>query len=139
MPVELKTTSGNIKLTAPTFTGGTVDLSNYYTKSQVDELIPDVSGFVTADDVAQAVSDKITMDDVNTAIANFITDDELDAVIDGYVTKNDIDSYALKTDIPSLDGYAKSEDIPDVSGFQTEEQVNALINEALGVIENGTY
>lgn len=30
-------------------------------------------------------------------------------------------------------------DIPDVSGFQTEEQVNTLINQALGVIENGTY
>ena len=25
------------------------------------------------------------------------------------------------------------------SGFQTEEQVNTLINQALGVIENGTY
>ena len=30
-------------------------------------------------------------------------------------------------------------DIPDVSGFQTEEQVNTLINQALGVIENGSY
>lgn len=30
-------------------------------------------------------------------------------------------------------------EIPDVSGFQTEEQVNTLINQALGVIENGTY
>lgn len=29
--------------------------------------------------------------------------------------------------------------VPDVSGFQTEEQVNTLINQALGVIENGTY
>lgn len=29
--------------------------------------------------------------------------------------------------------------IPDVSGFQTEAQVLALINQQLGVIENGTY
>lgn len=30
-------------------------------------------------------------------------------------------------------------EIPDVSNYQTEAQVNALINTALGVIENGTY
>ena len=35
--------------------------------------------------------------------------------------------------------FAKTTDIPDVSGFQTEAQVNTLINNALGVIENGTY
>ena len=31
------------------------------------------------------------------------------------------------------------ENIPDTSAFQTEAQVKALINEALGVIENGSY
>lgn len=38
-----------------------------------------------------------------------------------------------------LTGYAKLEDIPDVSIYQTESQVQALINEALGVVENGSY
>ena len=38
-----------------------------------------------------------------------------------------------------LKDYALKTDIPDVSGFQTAEQVQAAINEALGVIENGTY
>lgn len=50
--------------------------------------------------------------------------------------------YALKSDIPEvtdLSNYALKTDIPDVSGFQTAEQVQAAINEALGVIENGTY
>lgn len=32
-------------------TGGTVDLSNYYTKSQVDALIPDTSGFALKTDI----------------------------------------------------------------------------------------
>lgn len=39
----------------------------------------------------------------------------------------------------STSDYALKSEIPDVSGFQTEEQVNTLINQALGVIENGTY
>ena len=35
--------------------------------------------------------------------------------------------------------YATKDEIPDVSAFQTAEQVSSLINEALGVIENGSY
>ena len=61
----------------------------------------------------------------------------------------DLSGYATKDEIPSVPanvsafindvGYAKKIDIPDVSTFQTAEQVYALINEALGVIENGSY
>ena len=83
----------------------------------------------------------------------------------GLLTTESLEPYALKTEIPSLDGYALASDIPDVSGFalktdipivpdvsgfttmseveakgyQTEAEVNALIDAALGVIENGTY
>lgn len=35
--------------------------------------------------------------------------------------------------------YALKTDIPDVTKYQTAEQVAAAINQALGVIENGTY
>ena len=38
-----------------------------------------------------------------------------------------------------LSKYALKSDIPDVSAYQTEAQVIAIINEALGVVENGTY
>lgn len=38
-----------------------------------------------------------------------------------------------------LEGYAKTTDIPDVSKFQTAEQVNAAIENYVGVIENGSY
>lgn len=52
-------------------TGGDVDLSNYYTKNEVDALIPDVSGFITmsaieakgyqtADQVQTAINDALT-------------------------------------------------------------------------------
>ena len=106
--IELKSTQANITLKSPTVVGGSVDLSNYYTKAQVDALIPDVSGFITE------------------IPSEYVTETELNAK--GYLTEHQ-----------SLAGYAKITDIPDVSGFQTEAQVNTLINNALGVIENGTY
>jgi hypothetical protein len=46
----------------------------------------------------------------------------------------DLSGLATKDDLASVQA-----EIPDVSAFQTAAQVQALINEALGVIENGTY
>ena len=116
------------------------DLTDYAKKTD----IPDVSGFLTS------IPDE------------YITETELEAK--GYLTEHqDLSAYALKTEIPTiptkvsdltndagfitsadipevdLSSYALKTEIPDVSAFQTEEQVNALINTALGVIENGTY
>ena len=48
----------------------------------------------------------------------------------------DLTNYATTT---YVDNAVSAIQVPDVSGFQTEEQVNTLINQALGVIENGTY
>ena len=48
----------------------------------------------------------------------------------------DLTNYATTT---YVDNAISTIQVPDVSGFQTEEQVNTLINQALGVIENGTY
>ena len=48
----------------------------------------------------------------------------------------DLTNYATTT---YVDNAISAIQVPDVSGFQTEEQVNTLINQALGVIENGTY
>lgn len=64
--------------------GGSADLTNYYTKAEVDALIPD--------------------DYITSIPAEYVTDTELTN-----------------------------------KGYQTADQVNALINTALGVIENGTY
>ena len=62
----------------------------------------------------------------------------------------DLSGYALKSEIPDVSGYALKSEIPDVSnyitmsqveakGYQTANDVASAINEALGVIENGTY
>lgn len=124
-------------------------------------------GYATTDDVATAVSDKVTMEDVHNATAGFVSQAYVDEKI-AAIPEPDLSGYALKTEIPDvsgfiteipaeyiteselnakgyltehqdLSGYALKTEIPDVSGFQTEAQVNALINTALGVIENGTY
>lgn len=50
----------------------------------------------------------------------------------GGVAWNDI------TDKPDLSGYATMTEVEN-KGYQTADQVNTLINQALGVIENGTY
>ena len=48
----------------------------------------------------------------------------------------DLTNYATTT---YVDNAVSNIQVPDVSGFQTEAQVLALINQQLGVIENGTY
>ena len=50
----------------------------------------------------------------------------------------DLSEYAKKTDIPDTSGFTTMTAVEE-KGYQTEDQVNALINTALGVIENGTY
>lgn len=75
---------------------------------------PDKKKLITADDV----------DFTGLATETYVQDAINQALVGG-----DVD----------LSEYAKLTDIPDVSAYQTADQVTALINEALGVIENGTY
>lgn len=86
--------------------------------------------------------------------------DNIGASVEDYLVKNpvevDLSNYALKSEIPTnvsaftndagyltehqdLSGYALKSEIPDVSSYQTAEQVNALVDAKLGVIENGSY
>ena len=99
------------------------DLTGYAKKTD----IPDVSGFIT-----EIPSEYVTDDELNAK--GYLT--EIPAE---YVTETELNAKGYLTEHQSLEGYAKTTDIPDVSQYQTEEQVNALINTALGVIENGTY
>ena len=108
MAIKLIAKEGNIKLTAPSGGGGNVDLSNYYTKDEVDALIPDVSGFITE------------------VPAEYVTESELEDK--GYLTEHQsLEGYAKTEDIPDVSGFALKSEIPDVSAYQTEEQVIALI------------
>lgn len=158
--------------------GGSVNLANYYTKTEVDnkieqiELTPGPAGkdgvdgapgkdgqdgkdYVLTEADKQEIAGMVEVSGDGTDLTGYYTKTETDNKIADAVgaiehPTTDLSDYAKKSEIPSLDGYAKTTDIPDVSGFttmsavegkgyQTEAQVNALIEIALGVIENGTY
>lgn len=91
------------------------DLSNYYTKEEVDGKIPSLAGYATEAFVSGKVADLIDAapDDLNTIkeLAEAIADNEgliagLNAAITSKADKTTLNSYALKTEIPSLNGYA---------------------------------
>lgn len=107
--IELQKNNAHIAFTTPSVIGGSggyVDLSNYYTKEEVDQAI-------AAIDIPEV------------DLSNYYTIEDIDG-------KYDAQSEAIASNSAKI---SKIED----AGYQTAEQVNAAINEALGVIENGTY
>lgn len=140
MGIELKTKTGNITLTAPkVVSGGSVDLSNYYTKPETDakiqevvDAIPevDLSDYATVDYVDSTVDKLADFDYVNDKVREYqgVTEKWAD---EKFATKTDIPDtslfvtgeyvqVAINESMPSLSVYAKKSDIPDVSGFITE-------------------
>ena len=91
----------------------------------------------------QSLADYATKTYVNDAIAaipgtdlsNYYTKTEIDNK--GYLTAVP-DTYALKTDIPDVSSFTTMAAV-EAKGYQTASDVTTLINNALGVIENGTY
>ena len=99
--IELKSTQANITLKSPTVVGASVDLSNYYTKAQVDALIPDVSGFITGSEADTKISTAVSL-----------AEERVDFKLG---------SYALKTEIPDVSGF-----ITEIPGeYVTESELNA--------------
>ena len=70
-----------------------------------------------------------------TDLSNYYTKTEIDNK--GYLTAVP-DTYALKTDIPDVSSFTTMAAV-EAKGYQTASDVTTLINNALGVIENGTY
>ena len=113
----------NIDLVTPSIVireGSTVDLSNYYTKTEVDALIPDTSGFALKSEIPD-VSKFITE-----IPSEYITEEELNAK--GYLTEHQsLEGYALKTDIPDVSGFALKSELPSIEGLATETYVEEKI------------
>ena len=103
---------------------------------QNGEWINIAGGGGTIDGVSQ------DFDDVVNGTPNGINADTLDGKLASeYATKNYVLAEIEEAQLNSggsvdLSNYATKDDI---SAFQTAEQVSSLINEALGVIENGSY
>ena len=130
------------KAEVPTKTSQLINDSNFLTEHQ------DLTGYATEGYVDNKVSEidlsgyalKTEIPTVPTNVSAFNNDvGYLTEIPSEYVTETELNAKGYLTEHQSLEGYAKTTDIPDVSKYQTEEQVNALINTALGVIENGTY
>ena len=86
--IELVNKKSNVDISTPTIVvkEESVDLSNYYTKAEVDAKIPVVSGFITE------------------IPSEYVTESELAAK--GYLTEHQsLEGYALKTEIPDVSGY----------------------------------
>ena len=127
--IELKSTQANITLKSPTVVGGSVDLSNYYTKAETEALIPDVSGFITGSEADTKISTAVSLAEerVDFKLGSYALKTEipdvsgfLTAIPEEYVTESELDAKGYLTEHQSLAGYAKLTDIPDVSGFITE-------------------
>jgi hypothetical protein len=125
MGIELKTKSGNITLTTPKYTsGGSVDLSNYYTKTQTDEQIQNK---------VNALDEKITIEFDGYALKAYV--DELygnieipEVDLSGYATVDYVDNAVNNIDLPDLTPYALKSEIPDVSKFITSEDAALYID-----------
>lgn len=120
--------------------GGSVDLSNYYTKPETVSLlnnyatkaeIPDTTGLASQTLVeekgylTQHQSLKTINGESIVGTGNITISGSPD--MSNYYTKEQIDAKGYLTEHQSLANYALKSEIPDVSGYQTEAQVLALI------------
>lgn len=112
-----------------------IDLSPYATKKELAAeikkiVIPDVSGFVTQDDIDKAIDAIPEVD-----LSSFATKKELQEAIknidipkvdlSGYYTKEEVEQ-KLKENTPNLEPYALKTDIPNVDSFITQTEINAF-------------
>ena len=120
--------------------GGSVDLSNYYTKPETVSLlnnyatkaeIPDVTGlasqtwveekgYLTTHQPLKTINGESIVGTCNitisgsTDMSNYYTKEQIDAK--GYLTEQSLAAYALKSDIPDVSGYLTLDTLPKYNG-----------------------
>ncbi len=127
--------------------GGNVDLSNYYTKAEVDGFITphfsgnynDLTNLPTIPTVPTLVSE-LTND------SNFVTGNDLTVALQNYQPSVDLSLYALKTELFDGDynSLTNTPTIPapvDVSNFLTETEIDSKIASAVtgGTVDLSDY
>lgn len=106
-----------------------VDVSDQLTNYALKTEIPSTEGLATEKYVDNAVAN------VKVDLTGYATEKYVQEQIESNMPYIPTLLSELENDV----GYATSSEIPDVSVFLTEEQILALINTQLGVIENGSY
>ena len=106
------------------------DLSNYYTKTEVDEAItnniPDVdlTGYATEEFVTTKISEaKLEGGDID--LSNYATKDDIkDFIPSEYITETELDAKGYLTEHQSLDGLATEQYVDDVKAELSESIVS---------------
>lgn len=111
-----------------------VDLSDYYTKSEVEELIPNTDNFITAEDVSALIpSEFVTEDELADAISK-IEHPTVD--LDGYATEEFVNKAIESIEIPDISG--KADKSTTLSGYGiTDAYTRTEIDTKLLEIESG--
>lgn len=110
--------------------GGTADLSNYYTKSEVDDKIEDA---IRSIDVPEVDLDNYyTKDEVDKLIPEtdaFVTESKLEETLSEYVVESELDQY--KQDVIEVESALEEKaDKTELQGLASEEFVLKKIAEA---------
>lgn len=115
----------NKEIAAAQLSGGDVDLSGYYTKTETDTAIKTAVDAIEIPE-AQDLSNYYTKTETDTAIGNAVA----------AIPAPDLSEYAKKTDIPSTTGLATETyvddkvaaiKVPSLDGYATEDYVDEAI------------
>ena len=137
-----------------------VDLSNYYNKTETENLIEEAVGNIIVPEVPTNVSafandagyitevpaEYITETELNTKLNKYATTEHLGNMGSAFATE--LEKCAKKEDIPSLDGYATEQyvddaianiptggDAPDLTNYYTKTETDAAISAAIAGVE----
>ena len=124
--------------------GAAIDLTDYYTKSEIDVLLEDLevdvdlTGYATTDDVAQAVSDKATKTYVDNKVAglateSFVTNKIAEAQLGGEGGTIDLTGYATKDDLAA---YRKTDNNTFDTAIRVRDDSNNMYIYAGGIQGN---
>ncbi len=98
-----------------------VDLTQYYTKSEVDELIPDISDFATREELQEAIN---SIEHPSIDLTDYATKEEIAAVeakipsVEGLATKQELEDAVSAIEHPTV----------DLTGYATEDYVKVVAN-----------
>ena len=117
-----------------------VDLSNYYTKAEVNEKIAnvnvDLTGYATETYVQEQIdaipepdlSDYALKTDIPTNVSDFTNDaGYITGIPDEYVTEAELESKGYLTEHQDLSEYALKAEIPSIEGLATETYVDNAV------------